>query len=215
MSSTKEQQKKLKISEKMKEKHQEDAVKPGIRPEMLEGTANIEKIRDILFGNQMREYDKRFGRLEERVHKEVTNLNDELSKRFDSLESYIKKEVEFLTDPLKTEQGDRSRALQDLTKDMKDTAALLEKKLEQSEEQFNKRVRDLNDALLAQSKNLSDEIRKKNEELAATLAAEAQELRSDKVDRAMLSEILMEMAMRLSDAGGFSLDIVESEPVDE
>ena len=29
------------------------------------GTGNLEKVRDILFGNQMREVDRRFARLEE------------------------------------------------------------------------------------------------------------------------------------------------------
>ena len=36
--------------------------------ELREGQ-NVDKIRDILFGNQMRDYEKRFARLEERVTK--------------------------------------------------------------------------------------------------------------------------------------------------
>ena len=36
--------------------------------ELREG-ANVDKIRDILFGSNMREYEKRFARLEERLTK--------------------------------------------------------------------------------------------------------------------------------------------------
>ncbi len=39
-------------------------------PEAL-GTGNLEKVRDILFGAQMRDYDRRFARLEERLVKEA------------------------------------------------------------------------------------------------------------------------------------------------
>lgn len=215
MDSSKEEPKKSPRLEKAKEMISESQAKTSIRPEMLEGAGNIEKIRDILFGSQVREFDKRFARLEDRLQKEVSNLNEELRKRFDSLESFIKKEVEFLSDRQKTEQDDRSRGLQELAKEMKDIAALLEKKLAQSDEQFNKRVRELHDALLEQSKKLSEEIRQKYEDLANTLDREAQELQNDKVDRSKLSEILMEMAMRLTGTGGFPLEVGESEPVNE
>src|SRR4051812_14459636 len=55
---------------------------------------NIDKIRDILFGVQMRDYEKRFSRLEERLLKESADLRDETRKRFDSLENFVKSEFE-------------------------------------------------------------------------------------------------------------------------
>ena len=54
--------------------------------EQHEGT-NVEKIRDILFGSQMRDYEKRFQRLEERLTKDAEALREELKKRFDGLET--------------------------------------------------------------------------------------------------------------------------------
>src|ERR1051325_9278771 len=62
---------------------------------------NLDKIREILFGNQMRNYEKRLTRLEERVVIETTDLREDLRKRFDSLELFIKKEVESLGDRIK------------------------------------------------------------------------------------------------------------------
>ena len=54
--------------------------------ELREG-ANVDKIRDILFGSNMREYEKRFARLEERLTKSSDALREDLKKRFDSLRS--------------------------------------------------------------------------------------------------------------------------------
>jgi hypothetical protein len=69
--------------------------KVPVNGELREG-ANVDKIRDILFGSQMRDYDKRFGRLEERLAKAADALRDDLKKRFDSLESFVQQEVESL-----------------------------------------------------------------------------------------------------------------------
>src|SRR5580698_8148983 len=88
--------------------------------------ANVDKIRDILFGTQMRDYDKRFGRLEERLAKAADALRDDLKKRFDSLESFVQQEVDSLQQRLKTEKSERVDALKELTREMRDNAKTIE-----------------------------------------------------------------------------------------
>ena len=43
---------------------------------------SVDKIRDIIFGNQMRDYDTRFSRLEERLIGEVKDLREEFIQDF-------------------------------------------------------------------------------------------------------------------------------------
>jgi hypothetical protein len=180
---------------------------------MLAGSGNVDKIRDILFGNQMRDYEKRFVRLEERMLKEVSNLKDELKKGFDSLETYVKKELEILSDRQKMEQDDRTAAIQEVSRDLKETATGMEKKISNTEDQLNKRARDLHDQILMQSKTLSEEVQKKHEAITSALEREARELQNDKVDRSSLGELLMEMALRLTNEAG--LDLVKRGLIDE
>ena len=87
---------------------------------------------------------------------------------------------------------------QKVSEDLKDSSLLTENKISQVEDKLNKRARELHEELLTQSKNLSEEIRQKHEAISELLEKEAQELRSDKVNRADLSELFMEMAMRIS-----------------
>ncbi len=56
----------------------------------LAGGGNLDKVRDILFGGQMRDYEKRFNRLEDRLVKECSSIRDDIKKRLDSLEMYVK-----------------------------------------------------------------------------------------------------------------------------
>src|SRR5271166_3526494 len=104
--------------------------------EIREG-ANVDKIRDILFGSQMRDYEKRFARLEERLAKASDALRDDLKKRFDSLESFVQQETEALSQRLKTEKSERLEALKELTRETRDSSKSLEKKLSQLEEQLS------------------------------------------------------------------------------
>lgn len=59
----------------------------------LEGES-IDKVRDILFGAQVRDFERRFSALEKHLRNEVSDLSSAMSKRFDSLESYLEEEFE-------------------------------------------------------------------------------------------------------------------------
>ena len=162
------------------------------------GGGNLEKIREILFGAQVHDFEKRFTRLEEKLLKETADSRAETKKRFDAMEAFIRKEIESLVDRVKTEQGERSDALKEISRDLRDTAKNLEKKLVQLDEQTTKGQRELRQQILDQSKSLSDEIRNRVKESASVLTRELRELRSEKTDRAALAGLFTEAAMRLS-----------------
>jgi DNA anti-recombination protein RmuC len=183
------------VEEDLKEAILKDS---GKSPRVDEG-ANIEKVRDILFGAHIREFDKRFARLEERMVKEIAAQRDETKRRFDSLEEYIGKEVESLADRLKAEQEKRAESVKQLSTQLKDTNKLFEKKVGNLDDQLNKNSGELRQQILDQHKSLSDEIRQKHKESSLMLDKLVQELRSEKVDLSGLSELFMEMAVRLND----------------
>jgi hypothetical protein len=159
---------------------------------------NVDKIRDILFGGQMRDYDKRFSRLEERLLKESAELRAETRRLFETLETFVKKEVEALTDRLQAEQQSREASVQSVSGELRETGKALETKLQQSVERATRAQGDLRQQILDQSKSLIDEMRRKHEELSATLERELAELDHEKTDRASLSALFTEVAMRLN-----------------
>ncbi len=173
----------------------QDGVGSGI---VANGPGNLEKVRDILFGAQMRDYDRRFSRLEERLLKEISDSREDARRRFDQIESFFNQEIAALGERLRSETSQRAQVAEDITRELRDTAKTLKEKISQLDEQSAQANRDLRQQLLDQSKNLSDEIRRKSEELAASITREAVELRSDKADRATLSNLFTELALRLN-----------------
>nr|WP_235355378.1 hypothetical protein [Aliterella atlantica] len=164
----------------------------------LSGGGNLDKVRDILFGGQMRDYEKRFNRLEDRLIKECSNLREDIKKRLDSLETYIMQEVEALNEGLKAEQVHRDDTTKEIAQELKDATKSLEKKIGQLDEQTSQKQRELRQQILDQSKNLDEDIRQKYESILAVIEREVQELRSDKTDRSTLAALFTQVAMRLN-----------------
>ena len=143
--------------------------------------SNIDQIRDIIFGTQLKDYDRRFTQLEERLLKDSADLREELSRRYNALEQYIKREIEALGDRLMAEQRSRTTALQE----MGDEAA--------------RSTRELRADLSRQAATLSEDIQRRSTELSGSLKRESDELHTRKVDRAALGAMFADVASRLAD----------------
>ncbi len=164
------------------------------------GSANLDTVRDILFGAQSREYEKRFARLEERLLKEAADLRNDLKSRFDSLEQYVKHEVESLAGRMKNEQQEKSEAMKSLGNEMGDLGRQIQTRIALLDDQSNQGQRELRQQVLEQHKSLSEEIQQKNTDLSDALEKAIEELRGEKLDRASLAEMFMESALRLNHA---------------
>ncbi len=161
-------------------------------------TGNIDKIREILFGGQMRDYERRFMRVEERLTKESQDLRDDTKRRFEALEQFITNEFTALADRLQAEQRTRDEALQGAWRGIHDTGHSLSAKLAELNDQTERAQSHLRQQILAQSKDLTDAMRKNQEEITGMLQREVADLNHGKTDRSSLATLLTEMAMRLN-----------------
>jgi hypothetical protein len=165
-------------------------------------TGSVDKIRDILFGNQMRDFERRFSQVEERLVKATQDLRDETHKRLEALELFFKKELEALKNRLKAESDERTEGDKQLNNELKDASITLKKAVAQAEETFSEHATELRQQILDQSKSLSAEIQSKNEQAADALRSRTSALDEAKIDRSTMAEYLIEMAMRLSNHVG-------------
>lgn len=169
-------------------------------PQVLRGGAgNVDKIRDILFGSQMRDYESRFARLEETLIKETLEIRESNKRRFDQLESFIRGELESLQNRLKSERDERSDKDAQQSRDLKDLGDNLSRRIRDLDDRESDSERKLRNDLLQQARELTDEIRARHEEMANLLDKRVAELRDGKTDRAALASMFNEVALRLSD----------------
>ena len=163
----------------------------------IDEAGKVDRIRDILFGSQMRDYDGRFRRLDERLAREAAEARSEVQKRIEGLENFLKSEVQSLTHRLNSEQSERGNAIDRLAHDLAETARHLEGKIKNLDEQSAHEMHELREQLLEQSKALTAEIKDKHDQMKAGLEQEAGQIRNAMTGRESLAEMLSEVALRL------------------
>ena len=163
--------------------------------------ASVEKIREILFGSQIKNYETRFARLEEALARETAEIKDTMRRRLDSLEAFFKSETESLAARLKAERDEREETLNNISRELKTSAAQLSKKILDLDNRMAQDRSASRQELMTETRKLLDEIRQRNESLSALLETRVQELRHAKTDRSALAALFVEMAVRLKDEG--------------
>ena len=75
---------------------------------------NVDQIRDILFGGQMRDYERRFQEFGQRLEAEMSRLRESQDKRLAQMDKRFDEQFEKLSRQLRQEVGDRNQAVDDL-----------------------------------------------------------------------------------------------------
>jgi hypothetical protein len=176
-----------------------EQAKPAAPPVEAPSAGNVDKIRDILFGSQMKDYETRFRRLEESLLNQTAEIRETTRQRVDAFESYVKKELETLQTRLRTEREERTESARQHSRELKELTDALQQKLRDLEDRSSEGERGLREQILQQSKDLLSEMRARQNEMTALLERRTEELASSKTDRTMLAALFTEAALRLND----------------
>jgi DNA anti-recombination protein RmuC len=143
-----------------------DSLTPDDRP-----IAEVDRIRDIIFGSQMRNYEQQFRRM--------ANQLDLLGGQLEELRTVM--------DRQRAEQESRTRQLEE---EMRERNAEMERT-------FSERHGQLEAGLEQQTTQLAADMRKQGQDLRAEFTAAVDALEDAKAGRHDLGDLLVEMGTRL------------------
>ena len=158
----------------------------------------VDKIRELLFGNQMQDYDRRFAVMEQRFLQKVRDLEAESARGIQSMESSVKKQLESIASQVRQEQDLRAEADKELGRGLREQIQGLEKHLSKVADQLASLDRDFTERLGHESQNLHEDIRRRNEETRAAIERMLSELMNVKTDRSLLAGLFVEIARCLN-----------------
>jgi hypothetical protein len=159
--------------------------------------ANIEKVRDILFGSQTKSNEARFARLENSLAREVVELKDLLRRRVGSLETFFQSETMALSDRIREEREERMAAFEAHDFEMKGAIAGLSRRLGELNTAVGEGDSSVRRDLMNESRKLLDEISLRHESVRGLMDSQVSELHSRKADRAVISDLMRELATQL------------------
>ena len=158
----------------------------------------VDKIRELLFGNQMQDYDRRFAVMEERFLQKVRDLEAESARAIQSMESSVKKQLESLASQLRQEQDLRAEADKELGRGLREQIQGLEKHLSKVADQLASQDRDFTERLAHESQTLREESRRRTDDTRAAIERMLAELMNVKTDRSLLAGLFVEIARCLN-----------------
>jgi len=168
--------------------------------------ASVDKVRDILFGSQIKQFETRFNRLEENLRRETIELKETMRRRFESVEGFFKSETEALSARLRSERDERAAACQTIDQDLKATHDTIGRQIHALDASTADAQSGLRLELMAESRKLLDEIAERHEIVRSLIEYRVSELRYQKADRALLSTLLADLGAQLSDDSQLSPD---------
>lgn len=167
------------------------------KEEMRERLGNIDQIRDIIFGAQLREYTARFEKLES----DVSMLQQEMRDRVDQLKNVFSTELRAAVDGI-------DKKIKTLSLNVEDETSNLRQQIDRTNKKFTSSIESLSESVDNQTNSIREEIsnnREKLQEDTRLLRTHVFEeldrrfsmLREMKVSRDDMAEILFELGMRL------------------
>ncbi|MCA9422833.1 MAG: hypothetical protein KC592_17575 [Nitrospira sp.] len=158
---------------------------------------SLDKVRDILFGTQSREIEKRFAVLENRLLQESGLLRQELTRSVEDLKRQMNQEVLGLVEKLQQEENQRATNIQEMGHEVKAVETQISKRISELTEHASNQFQAMGTEIEQQKHELIEQDQQAMSRMESQFQQAVNELKEDKTDRAALAEMLMEVAMRL------------------
>ena len=158
---------------------------------------SLDKVRDILFGGQMRAVEARIQGMDERLRQEQDTMHAKLGWQIAELESSIRGALQSLDDRLTAERIRRGEEIAALGADLRDALLSLANRHSRLEETTGAADADMRDMLLQHSTAVAGEIERLSQRLTSELQREVTGLRADKLDIAAMADVFSDIVDRL------------------
>ncbi|MFO0775765.1 MAG: hypothetical protein U0172_13980 [Nitrospiraceae bacterium] len=164
----------------------------------VSATDELNRVRDILFGAQVREQTQRATKLEETIARMGAELSREMDLRFQTLEASLAKHVADLNAQLAQEQAARAQAVDALQQSLRELGHTLSAGTTLLGEHTKQEQAALRQHLVASHEQSQREWAQRYDDLTKKMERALSELRSEKVTRAALADLFAKSAQSLS-----------------
>jgi hypothetical protein len=162
---------------------------------MSKEAESISKIRDILFGNNLTELEKRFTKTESFLREEISSLDEKLVQRLDEFKTATRSTLDEHDDRLRIQKSELQTGIERLQDEM----AQLQNLVKQQDEKLNSELQSMKNWLTEQNDNLVRQQKRQFTELKTQMFSLIDDLRQSKLDRSALAVLLSEIAVHLVD----------------
>jgi len=174
------------------------------KEEIRERLGNVDQIRNLLFGNKIKEYEERFENSDRRLDKlesELASFQSEMRDRLTQLQDSLSSEIRSGLDSQEKKLKYLSLTTHEETSKLQDAIDVNNKKfsheVESLTQRTNSQARFLKNEITQLKEGLEEEFRSLKEQIFAEVAKVNSDLKEGKVSREDLAEILFELCLKI------------------
>ena len=174
---------------------------------------DLNKVRDILVGGQVKDIEKKFFGLEKKLTQDCNQLIEETKQTVISLENNIKKEIEELKNQLSSkvtegikafasrfdkETNQKNSSIEMLKTKFDNIDDIINKKISSLRQKEKQTINEIKDMILNQSKSFSNDLNQKFQEFSSSLINQNQAMIQQKADKKDIMSLFTDMAEKLA-----------------
>jgi hypothetical protein len=160
---------------------------------------NIEQVRELLFGQHVRELQIRAEQLEAQTASALRQSRDQLTQRIDAFEQLVKREFQSIREEIKAERNSREATREELRREISSSEATLHNTIQGLQRECEASYDQLSNDIQNQSIQLRTEGQRAFDHLHDLLSQKYLSLQHTKADRTVMSNLFNEIALRLMD----------------
>jgi molybdopterin converting factor small subunit len=158
---------------------------------------NVDQIRDLIFGQQIREFEEKFARLEQALKSHETKAAQTLEKTLGALESRLERTIGALEEKLDQLSAASLKERTRLREMVESSDELLQASMTQIKNDLATKLKLLEENTADMGSTFRDEMRQMRDEIEAEVARKVDALSAGKLSRDTFAQVLVETAMRL------------------
>ena len=158
---------------------------------------NVDQIRDLIFGSQIKEFDEKFNQLDANIR----SLHEEIKRNFQESHNKLQKETERAVEVLEKKIDNLSITTQKERTKLKELIGTAEESLQDKmglqKDEFDTKLKITKENISDEHQNISASIRATRDELNQLLQNRLSALADDKLSKESMSQMFLEVAMKI------------------
>lgn len=172
--------------------------KAEVAPEVAESPAgtdldSLSQVRDLLFGAEVRALEERRQQLEQSFDQSMTRLRSDMDEHLVALDSKLESHRKQFEQMLERERKAREKSFEQTAAKLQD----IRESIKELKSETAAADAELHDHLASEAERLSTETQALHDEAMIALNEASESLSDGKTDRALLAQLLQELAGRL------------------
>ncbi len=158
---------------------------------------NVDQIRELIFGNQIKEFEARF----EQIAETLVKLEAKITQAFEASQQKLQKETERSLEVLEKKIDNLAASTQKERSKLKElidsTDENLHEQLNNQKDEFTTKFRMMKENIADENKKMAEKMATMQKEIETTLQKGLSGLSEEKLSRDSMAQLLLDVAMKI------------------